>query len=73
MANIFREFLDLLPARPLQIGTVLAVSGSQCTVELPGGGLLQARGSATVGAQVFVRDGLIEGVAPSLTITPIEV
>lgn len=73
MANIFREFLDLLPARPLQIGAVLAVSGSQCTVELPGGGLLQARGSATVGAQVFVRDGLIEGAAPSLTITPIEV
>lgn len=73
MANIFREFLDLLPARPLQIGTVLAVIGSQCTVELPGGGLLQARGSATVGAQVFVRDGVIEGVAPSLTITPIEV
>lgn len=73
MANIFREFLDLRPDPPRQIGTVLAVSGSQCTVELPGGGLLQALGSATVGAQVFVRDGLIEGVAPSLTITTIEV
>lgn len=73
MANIFREFLDLLPARPLQIGTVLAVSGSQCTVELPGGGLLQARGSATVGAQVFVRDGVIEGVAPSLTLVSYDV
>lgn len=73
MANIFREFLDLLPPRPLQVGTVLAVSGSQCTVELPGGGILQARGSASVGAQVFVRDGLIEGVAPSLTVTPIEI
>lgn len=73
MANIFREFLDLLPARPLQIGTVLAVSGSQCTVELPGGGLLQVRGSATVGAQVFVRDGVIEGVAPSLTLVSYDV
>lgn len=73
MANIFREFLDLLPARPLQVGTVLAASGSQCTVELPGGGILQARGSASVGAQVFVRDGLIEGAAPGLTVTTMEV
>lgn len=73
MPNIFREFLNLLPQRPLQVGTVLAVSGSQCSVELPGGGILQARGTASVGAQVFVRDGLIEGAAPSLTITTIEV
>lgn len=73
MANIFRRFLDLLPARPLQIGTVLAVSGSQCTVELPGGGLLQVRGSAAVDDHVFVRDGVIEGDAPGLTITTIEV
>lgn len=73
MANIYRQFLDLLPARPLQVGAVTAVSGSQCTVELPGGGLLQVRGSAAVADQVFVRDGVIEGAAPSLTITPIEV
>jgi len=73
MSNIFRQFLDLLPARPLQVGTVIAASGSACTVQLPGGGLLQVRGEATVADHVFVRDGVIEGAAPSLTITTIEV
>lgn len=71
--NLHRQFLGLLPQRPLQVGTVLAASGSQCTVEMPGGGRLQARGTTSVGAQVFVRDGVVEGVAPSLIITPIEV
>lgn len=73
MSNIYRQFLDLLPARPLQVATVLSSSGGASTVELPGGGVLQVRGTATVAAQVFVRDGVIEGVAPSLTIEVIEV
>lgn len=71
--NIYRQFLDLIPARPLQVGTVTAVSGDQCTVELPGGGLLQARGTAAVADQVFVRDGVIEGAAPALTVVSIEI
>jgi hypothetical protein len=73
MTNIYRQFLDLMPARPLQVGTVTAVSGDTCTVELPGGGLLQARGAAAVNDQVFVRDGVIEGAAPALAIVQIEI
>ena len=73
MRNVFREFQDLFPAPPLQVGTVLAVSGGVATVELPGGGTLQARGGATVGQHVFVRDSVIEGAAPDLTIEVIEV
>lgn len=73
MANIFRAFLGLLPARPLQVGTVLAVDGGLATVELPGGGRLQARGQATADQRVFVRDGVIEGVAPNLPVEVIEV
>ena len=73
MTNIYRQFLDLIPARPLQAGTVTAVSGNTCTVELPGGGLLQARGTAAVNDQVFVRDGVIEGAAPALGIVLIEI
>jgi len=42
-------------------------------VQLPGGGVLQARGAAVVGDHVFVRDGLIEGLAPSLPIVSIDV
>ena len=70
MTNIYRQFLDLLPARPLQVATVIAASGGMCTVQLPGGGILQVRGEAAVAAQVFVRDGVIEGEAPAL---PIEI
>lgn len=73
MANIYRQFLNLLPARPLQVGTVIAVDGSAATVQLPGGGLLQVRGEATVADQVFVRDGVIEGAAPALSIETIEI
>ena len=70
MTNIYRQFLDLLTARPLQVATVIAASGGMCTVQLPGGGILQVRGEAAVAAQVFVRDGVIEGEAPAL---PIEI
>lgn len=72
-ANLYRQFLDLLPPRPLQVGTVTAVAGQACTVQLPGGGVLQARGSAAVGDRVFVRDGVIEAQAPSLPVVVIEI
>lgn len=71
--NVFRQFIDLLPARPLQVGTVTATDGDVSTIELPGGGVLRARGSEPLGANVFVRDGVIEGVAPSLLIEVIEI
>ena len=45
MSNLYRQFLDLLPPRPLQVGTVTAVAGDLATITLPGGGVLQARGS----------------------------
>lgn len=69
----------LLPAAPLQVGTVLSVTtadpatGQLALVALPGGGTLQARGAAVVGRRVFVRDGVIEGGAPDLTPVPIEI
>ena len=73
MSNIFKAFQALLPARPLQVGTVLSVSGEICAVELPGGGRLQARGQASSGQRVFVRDGVVEGAAPDLPIELIEI
>lgn len=71
--NIYRTFLDLLPARDLQVGTVTAIANGVATVELPGGGVLRARGEAAIGDLVFVRDGLIESQAPSLTVVLIEI
>lgn len=73
MRNLYNTLLDLLPARPLQVGTVLSISDGTATIELPGGGILQARGEATAGQRVFVRDGVIEVPAPNLPIEIIEI
>ena len=65
--NLFKQFLDLLPPRPLEVGTVQSIiANGIANIELPGGGVLQARGEAIPGQRVFVRDGLIEGPAPEL-------
>lgn len=66
MSNIYRQFLDLIPARTLEVGEVIAISGGVATIELPGGGIIQARGEATLSQRVFVRDGYIESTAPAL-------
>lgn len=42
-------------------------------IELPGGGRVQARGEALAGERVFLRDGVIEGPAPTLPVDVIEV
>jgi hypothetical protein len=73
MTNPFVLFQSLLPRRPLEIGTVTAVETGYCTVELPGGGVLRARGQARLGDKVFVRDGAIEGEAPDLPVVTIDV
>ena len=73
MPNIYKQFMDLQSPRPLEVGTVAFVVNGVATIDLPGGGRLQARGSAQAGQRVFVRDGVIEGEAPSLTYTQAEV
>lgn len=62
--SFFTDLIDAaLPRRPLEIGEVTYVDATtgMCTVELPGGGVVRARGAATMGDTVFVRDGVIEG------------
>jgi hypothetical protein len=66
MHNLYEQFRQLMPEPPLQAGTVIGVATGVVTVQLPGGGLITARGTSTVGARVFVRDDVIEGAAPSL-------
>ena len=73
MHNVYQQFRQLLPDPPLQAGTVTVVGAGVVTVQLPGGGILTARGDAQVGQIVFVRDDVIEGVAPSLTLEVIEI
>lgn len=73
MHNLYQQFRQLLPDAPLQAGTVIEVGAGVALVVLPGGGLIRARGDATLGQTVFVRDEVIEGVAPSLPMEIIEI
>ena len=73
MRNLYEQFRQLIPDPPLQAGTVVGVGSGVVTVALPGGGLIRARGNATVGQTVFVRDEVIEGIAPSLPLELIDI
>jgi hypothetical protein len=73
MHNLYQQFRALLPDPPLQVGTVIAVSGGVVTVQMPGGGLLKARGDSFVGQKVFVRDAVVEAIAPNLTLEIIDI
>jgi hypothetical protein len=73
MANIFTQFLALLPKESLEVGTVIAATATGAAVQLMGGGIVQARGEATLGQRVFVRAGVIEGPAPTLTYVTAEI
>ncbi len=73
MHNLYEQFRQLIPDPPLQAGTVVGVGSGVVTVALPGGGLIRARGNATVGQTVFVRDEVIEGIAPSLPLELIDI
>jgi hypothetical protein len=73
MPNFYQMFKSLLPDAPLLVGVVLAVETGGCVVSLPDGGVVFGRGSATIGQSVFLRDGVIEGIAPNLTVVDIEV
>lgn len=67
MFNAYAVFQSLMQPRPLQAGKVLYMEGDLATIELPGGGIVRARGEAEANDQVFVRDGVIEGQAADLT------
>lgn len=72
--NVYRELMALLPDSPLLVGQVITVATGTVTVQYPGGGTQMARGAGyAVGAKVFVRDGVVEGLAPSLPTVTIEV
>jgi hypothetical protein len=73
MRNPYALLRELLPESPLQVGTVSAIGNGVASISLPGGGVAQARGEATVGDKVFFRGGAIEGPAPSLPLVEIDV
>lgn len=73
MPNLLKQFQALIPADLLEVGDVDSIANGVAVITLPGGGKITARGSATAGDRVFVRGGLIEGLAPSLPVVVIEI
>lgn len=75
MSNLFRYLRERMPAPALQIATVLTVNADNTsTVEYPDGSLQRVRGTAVaVGQPAFVRNGVIEGLAPARVATVIEI
>ena len=71
--NIYAKLKALFPDSPLVVATVTSISGDVAFCTLPDGAVIQARGAASVGDQVFVRDGVIEGTATTLPTVTIEV
>jgi hypothetical protein len=71
--NVYRRLIALLPETPTDVGEVIAITGDGVTVELLTGERSNVRGSASMGALVYVRDGAIQGPAPELTTVEIEV
>ena len=71
--NVFQRLKALFPDPPLLVATVTAIDGDVATCQLPDGGVIHARGAASVSQKVFVRDGVIEGTAPDLPILLIDV
>lgn len=73
MANLLQQFKSLLPDSPLLVGDVLSISNNILAIELPDGSQITAKGVATVGQRVFVRGGMIEGLAPTLAYVEVEI
>lgn len=71
--NPFKKLKTLLSGPPLLVGTVIAYADGVATIQEVGGGISNARGEATIGDDVFFRDGVIEGPAPDLPDEIIEV
>ena len=71
--NLWKRLKQLLPEAPLLTGQVTDVRTYGATVQLPDGSLISVRGDATLNQYVFIRDGVIEGPAPSMTAVLIEI
>ncbi|MER2546467.1 MAG: hypothetical protein ABTS16_24050 [Candidatus Accumulibacter phosphatis] len=71
MSNLLSDFLSLLPGDPLLVGEVSSIADEIRIVTLPDGSTITAKGVAAVGQRVFIRGGVIDGIAPALTVVEI--
>ncbi|HAO25510.1 MAG TPA: hypothetical protein DCQ49_10565, partial [Methylophaga sp.] len=57
---------SLLPKDPLLIGTLISTAGNASVMQLIDGGVMNVRGTGTVGEEYYIRTGQIQGEAPNL-------
>ena len=62
MPNLYKQFMDLQSPKPLLVGTVAFVINGVATVNLPGGGRLQARGPAQAGQRDLDGEGAVHAL-----------
>ena len=73
MSNPYKRLVQLIPGQPIDTGTVTAVRSDGVTVQLLDGTSINVRGTASVSDVVYIRNGAVDGPAPDLTGTTIEV
>ncbi len=64
----FSLFKKLVPIEPLQLVTLNTTTGKSSTVTTVEGTVLTVRGTGTLGAKYYIRNGVIESAAPNLPI-----
>lgn len=73
MWNPYKRLSALTAGPRSDVGQVMSVEGDGVVVALAAGPQVKARGTAAVGDWVYLRGGVIEGPAPDLAGTTIEV
>ena len=72
--NPYKRFTQLVAGPETTVGRVVSLAGYGVIVELLDGARIRARGmTVSVDDWVYVRNGVIEGLAPVLTGVTIEV
>lgn len=68
--NAYLRLKELLPPPPLLVAEVIAHNADgTSTLELPGGSQFRARGTiVAIGAAAWVRNGIVEGLAPTRSV-----
>lgn len=66
MANIWKQFENLLEKDTTQIATLIDTDGQRSTVEFMSGERARVTGTGTPGSKVFIKGQEIKEEAPSL-------
>lgn len=72
-SNLYKRLRNIIPEPRLLVGAVISTGEGTARIQLPDGSIVQARGDAVIGQNVYLRDGVIEGEAPALPVVAIEI